>query len=202
MSERNDRRIPDKGPLVVTLMAIVLVVAGGGGYLWFRMAGAPQVASTVQQEGQVPAPAARPDEPFMATLFVPGDDTLGTAVVAVKRHPEVQLQAREAVAAVLAAGQGTPSSVLRELRLRALYLDASWTATVDLSAASPNQKEIRASAEDELLAVYALVNTLTQNFPEIRQVRFLMDGREAQTLAGHIDLSLAYVKRMDLVKIR
>lgn len=136
----------------------------------------------------------------MATLFVPGDDTLGTVVVAVKRHPEVQLQAREAVAAVLAAGQGTQSSVLRELRLRALYLDASWTAIVDLSAASPNQKEIRASAEDELLAVYALVNTLTQNFPEIRQVRFLMDGREAQTLAGHIDLSRAYVKRTDLVK--
>jgi hypothetical protein len=202
MSERNDRRIQDKGPLVITLMAIVLVVAGGGGYLWFRMAGAPQAASTVQQEGQASAPAARPDEPFMATLFVPGDDALGTAVVAVKRHPEVQLQAREAVAAVLAAGQGTQSSVLRELRLRAFYLDASWTATVDLSAASPNLKEIRASAEDELLAVYALVNTLTHNFPEIRQVRFLMDGREAQTLAGHIDLSLAYVKRMDLVKIQ
>lgn len=181
-------------------MAIVLVVAGGGGYLWFRMAGAPQAVSTVQQEAQTTAPAARPDEPFLATLFVPGDAALGTAVVAVKRHPEVQLQARETVAALIAADQGRQSSVLRELRLRALYLDASWTATVDLSAASPSQKEIRASAADELLAVYALVNTLTQNFPEVRQVRFLMDGREAQTLAGHIDLSRAYVKRMDLVK--
>jgi glutamate-1-semialdehyde aminotransferase len=94
------------------------------------------------------------------------------------------------------------SPVLRELRLRALYLDASWTATVDLAAASPNQNEIRASAEEELLAVYALVNTLTQNFPEVRQVRILMDGREAQTLAGHIDLTRAYVKRTDLVKIQ
>ncbi len=200
MSERNDRRIPGRGPLVITLMAIVLIVAGGGGYLWFRMTGAPQAVSTLQQEGQTTAPAARPDEPFMATLFVPGDGALGTEVVAVSRHPEVQLQAREAVAALLAADKGMRSPVLKELRLRALYLDASWTATVDLSAASPNQKEIRASAEDELLAVYALVNTLTQNFPEVRQVRFLMDGREAQTLAGHIDLSRAYVKRTDLVK--
>ena len=200
MSERNDRRIPDGAPLVITLMAIVLIVAGGGGYLWFRLAGAPQAVSTLQQEGQTAAPAARPDEPFMATLFVPGDGALGTAVVAVRRHPEVQLQAREAVAALLAADQGMQSPVLRELRLRALYLDASWTATVDLSAASPNQKELRASAEDELLAVYALVNTLTRNFPEVRQVRFLMDGREAQTLAGHIDLSRAFVKRTDLVK--
>lgn len=202
MSERNDRSIPGRGPLVITLMAIVLIVAGGGGYLWFRLAGAPQAVSTMQQDGQAAAPAARPDEPFMATLFVPGDGALGTAVVAVRRHPEVQLQAREAVAALLAADQGRQSSVLKELRLRALYLDASWTATVDLSAAAPSQKEIRASVEDELLAVYALVNTLTQNFPEVRQVRFLLDGREAQTLAGHIDLSRAYVKRTDLVKIQ
>ena len=200
MSERNDRRIPGRGPLVVTTMAIVLIVAGAGGYLWFRMAGVPQAASNVQQEAQMTAPATRPDEPFMATLFVPGAGALGTMVTAVKRHPDVQLQAREAVAALLAADRVRQASVLKELRLRALYLDASSTATVDLSAASPNQKEIRASAEDELLAVYALVNTLIQNVPEIRQVRLLVDGREAQTLAGHIDLSRAYVKRMDLVK--
>jgi len=184
----------------MTLVVFVLIAAGGGGYLWFRMAGAPEAVSALQQEGQTTAPAARPDEPFMATLFFPGDGALGTAVVAVRRHPEVQLQAREATAALLAADQARQSSVLKELRLRALYVDASWTAMVDLTAASPNQKEIRAPAEDELLAVYALVNTLIQNFPEVRQVRFLMDGREAQTLAGHIDLSRAFVKRTDLVK--
>jgi len=200
MSERSDRSIPDRGPLVITLMAIVLIAAGGGGYLWFRLAEAPQAASTMQQEGQTTAPAARPDEPFMATLFFPGDGALGPVVVAVRRHPEARLPAREAVAALLAADQGRRSSVLKEVRLRALYLDATGTATVDLSAASPNQKEIRASVEDEFLAIYALVNTLTLNVPEVRQVRFLMDGREAQTLAGHIDLSRAYVKRTDMVK--
>ena len=53
---------------------------------------------------------------------------------------------------------------------------------------------------EELLALYAMVNTLSQNFEEIRQVRFLVDGREAQTLAGHIELSRKFTKRMDLVK--
>ena len=200
MLERSDRSIPGRVPLVVTLMAVVLIAVGGGGYLWLRVAGDSQGVSSVQQDAQPSAPVVRPDEPFMATLLVPRDGALAAAVVAVKRHPEIQLQAREAVTVLLATDPGMQSSVLRELRLRALYLDASWTATVDLAAASPNQKEIRASAEDELLAVYALVNTLTQNFPEIRQVRLLMDGRETQTLAGHIDLSRAYVKRTDLVK--
>ena len=200
MSAKNDRSLPGRGPLVMTIMAIVLVVAGGGGYLWLRMAGDPQAGSPAQQEEQTAAPAVRPDEPFMATLFVPGDGGLVTAAAAVKRHPEVQLQAREAAAALFASDQGKRSPVLKDLRLRALYLDASWTVTVDLSAESPNQKEVRASAEEELLAVYALVNTLTQNFPEVHQVRFLVDGRESQTLAGHIDLARAFVKRTDLVK--
>jgi hypothetical protein len=41
---------------------------------------------------------------------------------------------------------------------------------------------------------------LVQNVPEVRQVRFLVDGREVQTLAGHIDLSRSFGKRTDLVK--
>ena len=53
------------------------------------------------------------------------------------------------------------------------------TAYVDLGRGRPGG--IRGVGRDELLAVYAVVNTLTQNFEEIRQVRFLIEGREAQT---------------------
>ena len=41
---------------------------------------------------------------------------------------------------------------------------------------------------DELLTVYALVNALTTNIAEISGVQILVDGREVDTLAGHIDL--------------
>ena len=45
-----------------------------------------------------------------------------------------------------------------------------------------------------------MVNTVMQNFYEIKGVRFLVNGREAQTLAGHVDLSGKFQKRMDLVQ--
>jgi hypothetical protein len=197
MSERNDRRLPGSGRLAMAIMAIVLLVAGGGVYLWFRTAGTPQPVQVQQQET---APAAKPNEPFMATLYLPAEGKLSAAVVAVRQEPDVQLQAREAVAAVLAGDRGGKAAVLRELKLRALYLDAAGTAYLDLSPVTAGQKDLRASVQEELLAVYALVNTVTQNFPEVRQVRVLVDGKEAQTLAGHIDLSRSFVKRMDLVK--
>lgn len=40
----------------------------------------------------------------------------------------------------------------------------------------------------ESLAVSALVNTLTK-FPEVDQVRILIEGKEVETLSGHVDLT-------------
>jgi hypothetical protein len=200
MSARNDRRLPGSGTLAAVVLAAVLLAAGIGGYLWLRTAGAPQPAPVQRQETGPAAPVEKPNEPFMATLYLPAEGRLNAAVVAVKREPDIQLQARETIAAVLAGDRGGKTAVLKDLQLRALYLDAAGTVYLDLLPVAAGQKEIRASVQEELLAVYALVNTVAQNFPEVRQVRVLVDGREAQTLAGHIDLSRSFAKRMDLVR--
>jgi hypothetical protein len=41
----------------------------------------------------------------------------------------------------------------------------------------------------ELLTVYGLVDTLAANFPYIRQVKFLVEGKSVESLKGHVDLS-------------
>lgn len=40
----------------------------------------------------------------------------------------------------------------------------------------------------EIMTIFSVVNTLTE-FPTIASVRFLVDGREITTIAGHYDLS-------------
>ena len=71
-------------------------------------------------------------------------------------------------------------------RLRSIYLAADGNAFVDLS------REVTTfhsgGSLDELFTVYALVNALTMNVPEIRAVQIMIEGREVDTLAGHIDL--------------
>lgn len=70
--------------------------------------------------------------------------------------------------------------------LRAIYLTAEGNAFVDLSrhasAGHPG------GSLDELFTVYALVNALVSNVQEIDAVQILIEGREVDTLAGHVDL--------------
>ncbi|MBT3387327.1 MAG: hypothetical protein HN417_05300 [Desulfobacula sp.] len=52
----------------------------------------------------------------------------------------------------------------------------------------------------ELLAVYSLVNSLTLNISKIKMVKILIQGKDALTLAGHIDLECFYKTNMLMVK--
>jgi Sporulation and spore germination len=195
MSERTDRRIRSDR-LLLALIVLLVAAAGAGGYLWLG-AGAQQSVAKAAQERHPIAPADLRDEPVTVTLFLPQDGWLAAQPAGVKRQPDVQLQAREAVLALLEDPPSAQIPVLRDMKFKAFYCDASGTAYIDLS---PVQKDVRASAEDEFLAIYSLVNTVLQNFDELQKVRILLDGNEAQTFAGHMDLSRAFTKRTDLVK--
>jgi Sporulation and spore germination len=67
-----------------------------------------------------------------------------------------------------------------------------WTvAIVDLSgsfvAAHPS------GIEPETLTLLSIIGTLHANFSQIAEVRFLVDGQQRDTLAGHADLTRVYV---------
>ncbi|MBC7339263.1 MAG: GerMN domain-containing protein [Firmicutes bacterium] len=53
----------------------------------------------------------------------------------------------------------------------------------------------------EALAVAAIVNTLTE-FPQIRQVQILVEGKQVESLAGHVDVSRPLTRNEKLIKRR
>ena len=184
--------------LLALAVGLVALVAAVLLFFWAR-AKTPEPARGQAEQGarQLIQPAFR-NEPLMVTLYYPLDGMLTPASAPAKRQPDLQAQAREALLAVFQDQRAAQATVLRDVKLRAFYLDGQGTAYIDL--ASGREQAVRASAWDEQLALYAMVNTLSQNFEEIKQVVFLVDGRDAQTLAGHLDLSRKYSKRMDLVR--
>ncbi len=49
-------------------------------------------------------------------------------------------------------------------------------------------KGIPGGSHAEMTAVYSIVDSIAVNFPGIKQVKFLFDGKPAETLKGHLDL--------------
>jgi len=47
--------------------------------------------------------------------------------------------------------------------------------------------------EPESLTILSICATLRANFPQVQQVRFLIDGQQRATLAGHVDLTRTYL---------
>ena len=70
--------------------------------------------------------------------------------------------------------------------LRGLFISERGDAFVDLSG-DVTTKHL-GGALDELFTVYVIVNALTVNLPAITRVQILIDGKESDTLAGHVDL--------------
>jgi hypothetical protein len=96
-------------------------------------------------------------------------------------------QARHLVEALLEPAPEPLASVIPPgTRLRTLFLGAEGIAFVDLSGEVSHNHG--GGALDEIFTVYSVVNTLTDNLPAIRAVQILVDGREVDTLAGHVDL--------------
>lgn len=57
-----------------------------------------------------------------------------------------------------------------------------------------------AGSNSELLAAYAVVNSLAFNYPQVQQVRFTVDGKPLETLKGHLDIRNPLVPDFSLEK--
>ena len=80
--------------------------------------------------------------------------------------------------------------------VRAVYAREQ-TVWVDLGGAV--QDEHPGGAWTEVLAVYSIVNTLTENFTDVSRVQILINGRESETFAGHVDISKPLTSRIQLL---
>jgi len=97
-------------------------------------------------------------------------------------------QVKQAVAELLSGPTGDnkvppfPAST----PLRAVFLLRDGTAVIDLGREAT---QIPIGSASETDAVFALVNTLVVNFPEVARVQILIEGEEVDTLTGHLDTS-------------
>ena len=178
------------------------IVAAGLGWLLFaglpRWYGPRAPGAVAAAPSQPPAP---PGRKIKAHLFYVTDE--GTQLTGVERdvaYGEGTIEQAKAIinAQIEPAAEPLVSPVPAGTTLRALFVTPKGEAYVDLSRELAEAHP--GGSLNELLTVYALVDALTVNLPAISAVQVLIDGREVETLAGHVDLRRPLSKNLRWVQ--
>ncbi len=191
------------GDRIAALVALVLVAIGLAWVLFvglprrYGASGAARVAVAA-----TPAPAPSPvGRKIKARLYYVSDD--GSRLTAAEREVAygegTVEQARQIVEAQIApASEPLVSAIPTGTKLRSLFVTDRGAAFVDLSREMATAHS--GGSQDELLTVYTIVNALTENLPAVKAVQILVDGKEVETLAGHVDLRRPLAKNLEWVQ--
>jgi len=176
---------------IVALAAAVIVV---GLFAWALTVSLERVmrpaVQTPAENTAAPPPASTPVRHITATLFVGTPD--GQRLRAVQR--EVPFgegaveQGRQIVLAQLAAAAEAPLVAVIPAggTLRSFYISERGEAFVDLGPEIAAAHPGGTTAEE--LTLYAIVNAVAANLPAVTTVQLLVDGKEVDTLVGHVDI--------------
>ncbi|HYR44870.1 MAG TPA: GerMN domain-containing protein [Terriglobia bacterium] len=139
-------------------------------------------------------PLYAPTDPaIMVKIFFPaatGDTLLVAADQTIFKSAEVGNRARQ----ILQKLQEDPQvdtllpPLPKDTKVQDIFISEQGTAFIDFSNAIATGHP--GGVLNELATIYSIVDSLTYNLPEIKQVKILVGGVEKETLAGHCLLLL------------
>lgn len=149
--------------------------------------------------------AVKPEEtqtavkPHNTTVTLYFATTDGAALIAEKRQVEKNDHpARTALEELITGPRNTAlvKVIPAATKIRNIHV-VDHVAYVDFNEAFV--KEHGGGSAGEIITVSAVVNTLTE-FPEVKRVQFMVDGKYLNTLKGHLDLSEPVLRNESIIK--
>ena len=166
---------------IVAGMLLVLII----GALWWLLGlpGSGRTSiDTAERAGNIP-----PGEDLNLWFASRQEDAL---VLERRRVPPSQTPVDRVKASLQELIAGPKGNALRtvpaEVNIREVFIDDQGTAYVDFSEALSRTHPGGPWAE--MLTLRSIMQTLVANVPEIKRVQILIEGREVETLAGHMDI--------------
>jgi hypothetical protein len=174
--------------LYIAVAVLLVVVLAMGLYAWHMRGRAAATTASADTRPVAPPPAGPTEQ---VTVFVAYDD-IGVLHAQAARIPLPsvrQQRAEELLRALLAVylDKNSPHPLPPGSDVRGVYLVDPGLAVIDMNAAFADGH--RSGVLSEELTIASLVQTLSANIPGILQVKILVEGKERQTLAGHVDLT-------------
>lgn len=107
--------------------------------------------------------------------------------------PEDRTARAKAILEELALGpeeSGAVATLPKGTHVRSVFFDDAGGVTVDFTHEIVDNHP--GGSTGELMTIRSIVRTLAANFAGTKSVRFLVEGKEIETIAGHIDASVPF----------
>ena len=130
-------------------------------------------------------------------LYYPNED--GSKLVAVRRTVKIgegKDKYTAAIESLMSEPQGQFTVIPQKTKLNSVTVK-NGTARIDFSAEL--RKNFVGGSTGEEMLIGSVVDTLTE-FPEVKAVEFLIDGKKIDTISGHSDLSTAIQRMPELIE--
>ena len=115
------------------------------------------------------------------------------------KRDKVDEEAKEAIIELIKGPKGkfVPTLPLRT-KLLTLRVNDKGVAEVNFNKAL--SKDHPGGSSAEMMSVYSIVNSLILNFPQIKKVKILIEGKTGETIAGHLSLDQPISSKPDLIR--
>jgi hypothetical protein len=167
---------------LVLIAAVVIVI---GGLVFYYVQRRAQRMGPARPEGVTVVPEGS----RAVTLYFadPDDESLVTETRLVAIGKEYVEQIEQVVRALLGGPQEDGLSTIADgTKLLDAFYDSD-TATLYLDFTSEIVAGHPGGSSAEYFTIAAIMRTVSQNFPEVKAVQFLVEGLQIGTIAGHID---------------
>jgi hypothetical protein len=178
--------IPRK--LAVTVAILFSLTLGMSLYLWqLRRREANGAGPAIPQH--VTAPATGLTEKVLMAVARDDAGELHSQSISIPAFSNRQQRAEEILRQLLNIYEQKDSlhPIAPSAEIRGVYLVDPGVAVIDINSALADGQTSGILAEE--LTVVSMIQTLSINMPSVTRVKILVDGKERETLAGHVDLS-------------
>jgi len=129
-------------------------------------------------------------------------DREGEYLIGERREiPKKKALNEEAKETIIELIKGPQGKLVRTLppRTKLLNLQVNDAGLAKVNFNQALSKDHPGGSSAEMMTVYSIVNSLSLNFPQIKRVQILIDGKPIETITGHLSLRQPVSPKPDLI---
>lgn len=176
----------------ITLILLFLLVLVTGVYIVHLRRGTQDNLRAAAEDQAVAPPEIGKRESVRLTIAYDDDGVFRSRQINGVLPAEPEARARAVLQLLIGqyVSRPSPHPLAPASAVKTVFLVNDKLAVLNLNEQFVDGHRSGVMVED--FTVLSVIDTLASNFPHLEQVKFLVDGKERETLAGHADLQTIY----------